>query len=492
MSTRIDEPRTYGMWSRPRNEGLWGFTWATTLSGFAAVLVTLAVLIFFGPIPGLVVALLGLTVLIPLAWTSDGRSGYERGTIAMQFLRQWWNKEHVFRGGPFSRMGNHRLPGLMASTDLYAGPMSGGGDFGMIHTPKFDLYTVALWCAPRGGEGADQPQIDSWVGAWGRLLATLGGQVDVDAITTVIDCRPETGDRLAAEVRYLTKPDAPRQVRQVMDELARELPTGTVRMDAWMSITFKPLDAANRRDPQVQLAEIGGRLPSVIDALRQAGVEPRPMTAEDMVAVMRRSWDPADAADLDRCADTHESHGLSWTDAGPVSYHERRRTLEHGGFTSAVWEMAEAPQGNVNESVLERLLEPTAELPRKRVAIVFRPHSAGDAAGIVDDDFKNAMAAGQQERTGSAHASLRVQGAQQAREEQARGHGVTRFSALITVTAPEGVSDLSIEPAVKHLSSQSRLKIRRCEMYQSAAFAAGLGLGVVLPEMASISRALAG
>jgi hypothetical protein len=175
-----------------------------------------------------------------------------------------------------------------------------------------------------------------------------------------------------------------------------------------------------------------------------------------------------------------------------VSYFERRRTLEHDGSASVTWEMSQPPEGNVTETVLERLLEPSPELPRKRVAIVFRPHSAGDAAGIVDDDFKNAIAAEQQERTGSAHASLRVQAAQQARNEQARGHGVTRISALVTITAPEGVSDLLIEPAVKHLSSQSRLKVRRCEMYQSAAFAAGLGMGVVLPEMASIPRVLAG
>ena len=109
----------------------------------------------------------------------------------------------------------------------------------------------------------------------------------------------------------------------------------------------------------------------------------------------------------------------------------------HDGARSVTWEMDTAPAGAVDEGVLRRLLAPNAEVPRKRVAIFYRPHTAADAVKIVDSDFKDALAAEQSGKgLTSAAATIKVESTARAREEQARGHGLVRFGLLVTVTEP--------------------------------------------------------
>ncbi len=47
------------------------------------------------------------------------------------------------------------------------------------------------------------------------------------------------------------------------------------------------------------------------------------------------------------------------------------------------------------------------------------------------------------------------------------------------------------ESVLRNLASTARLRVRPCYGYQAAAFAAGLGIGVLLPEHATIPGALA-
>lgn len=409
----------------------------------------------------------------------------------MQWMRTVFRGENIYRSGIFSKLGTYRQPGLLAPSKLYESRDSSGYQFGMIHMPDWHLYTVMLRCWPQGARAVDQVMINQWVASWGQLLATLGGAPDIEAVTPVLDTVPETGNRLAAEVSHLTSKNAPEMAKAMMAELAVQLPSNTVRLEAWCSVTFRATTPERRKDPAEQAVEIGRRLPGIVTALGDAGVRARPMTGDEVIALSRRAWDPAAEADLEAAAETGDSHGVRWDDAGPVSHDESKSQLSHDGTVSVTWEMSAPPEGNVDEQVLKRLLEPNAAVPRKRVAIIYRPHSAGDAAHIVDGDYKNALMASQSARgVVSAHATLRVGATEQAREEQARGHGVTRFGYLITITELAGSDLPRIEAVIKDLSAQARLRIRRCYRYQAAAFSAGLGTGVLLPEMAATPRVM--
>ncbi len=489
------ERRSYGMWQKPRSAGLFGLRWGETVLGFGVVITALVTVLIAGVKAGAVVAIIGIGALVPLVWRSGNRSGYETGLMMFSWMKARRRGEHIYRGGRFSRIpgGATRLPGLLAPSRLYEGIDAGGYSFGMIHLPQFAQYTVVLRAWPQGHEAVDQPVVDRWVAAWGTFLASLGQTSDIVAIVPVIDTVPETGNRLLNEVSAITNRNAPELAKQVMYELATELPQERVQLVPRAAITFKATTAERRKNPAEEAVEIGRRLPGICAALSEAGVRVQPMSADEIISFMRRSYDPAAQADLEVAAGEPGGHGLDWSDAGPVSYDEKWDHLVHDGGRSVTWEMDTAPEGAVDERVLQRLLAPNPEVPRKRVAIVYRPHSAADAAEIVDEDYKNALVAQQSERgIVSAAATLRVGASQQAREEQARGHGLTRFGALVTVTEPLGGDLPRIEAITRDLSTQARLKIRRSYRYQAAAFAASLGCGVILPEHASVPKALAG
>ncbi|MEV6071817.1 SCO6880 family protein [Nocardia sp. NPDC052001] len=489
MSAQLAEERTYGGWTRPRREGLWGMGWTVSVAAFVAVVLALLVLMLIGPLPAVVLVVVEVLTLAPLAISSGGRTGYERAILMIGWMRTCLRRENIHLAGVFSKFGSCRLPGLMAASKLYESTDAAGYRFAMVHMPSHHLYTVLIKCWPQGARAVDQDRVDQWVGAWGNLLATLGEKPDVEAITVVVDSLPETGNRLAGEVNNLTRDDAPEPARLMMAQLAEQLPSESVRMESWCSISFRATTPARRKVPAEQAEEIGRRLPLIVAALADAGVRARPMSGEETIAMVRRSWDPAAEADLEECAERGESHEVSWDDAGPVSHDEKYGHLLHDGTVSVTWECDGAPEGVVRERVLQRLLAPNDQIPRKRVAVIYRPHSAGDAAEIVDSDYKDALVAEQTERgVGSATAAIRRGATEQAREEQARGHGVTRFGYLVTVTARTDTEVPSIEAITKDLTSQARLKIRRCYRYQAAAFAASMGAGVLLPEMTSLPK----
>ncbi|WP_280427017.1 SCO6880 family protein [Nocardia brasiliensis] len=500
MSTAVaeeDPGRTYGMWTKPRSEGIFGLTWPVTLGFFAAIVTVLGTAALAGPRFAGVLAVIELAVLIPAAVTIDGQTSYERGIAMWQWVNAVRRRETIYRSGAFSHFGSARLPGLMAAAKLHEFPAAAGPRFGMIHYPDHHLYTVMLKAWPQGARAVDQPLVNQWVGAWGQFLASLGGQADIMQICVVNDTVPETGNRLAAEVDGITRPGAPKLAKQIMAEAALELPSDSVRSESWVSISFKATTPTRRKNPEEQAVEIGRRMGGIVTALADAGVRVKPMNATEIIALVRRAWDPAAEPDLEEAAERRMPHGISWADAGPVSYDEHKGHLWHDGTASVTWEMREAPAGTVRERVLQRLIEPNLEVPRKRVTLVYRPHSAGDATAIVDDDYRNALTAVNASRNhlGSAHSDLRVKAADLARDQQAAGHGVTRFAVLVTVTARDDGGEHADIPGIdaiaRDLSVQSRLKIRRCHRYQAAAFAACLGAGVILPEMARMPKVIA-
>ncbi|MEV0297061.1 SCO6880 family protein [Nocardia sp. NPDC050710] len=488
--------RTYSAGTRPRAEGLFGLSWvAMVTAGVVIVTVVLAQAIVGLLAAGILLGV-GTVVTAPLVIQIGGRTGYVRALLLWQWWRGARRGEHRYRSGSFSAIpgGATTLPGLLAPSRLYQGQAVDGHSFGLIHLPKFDEYTVVLRAWPQGGEAVDQELVDQWVAAWGSFLASLGSAPDVKAIVPVIDTVPETGNRLTAEVSAIVRPGAPEVAQRVMWELADQLASQRVQLEPRVAITFEATTPERRKIPAEQALEIGRRLPGILAALAEAGVRAEPMTAAQITAVVRRAYDPAAQADLEAAAAEPGGHGVPWSMAGPQDEQQRYDRLLHSGAVSITWEMTQAPPGVLTERVLQRLLEPNPELPRKRVAVIYRPHSAAEATRIVDDDWRNARVAEQHTKGGlvSASASIRVANAEQARQEQARGHGLTRYGILITLTAPRGEDIPRIEALVQDLSTQARLTIRRCNTYQSAAFAASLGVGVILPEHATIPEALEG
>ncbi|WP_280421397.1 SCO6880 family protein [Nocardia carnea] len=488
--------RTYSAGARPRAEGLFGLSWVAMVTAGVVIIVVVLTQALAGLLAAAIVLGVGVVITAPLVIQIGGSTGYTRAVLLWQWWRGARRGENLYRSGSFSAVpgGATILPGLLAPSRLYRGQSVDGHLFGMIHLPKFGEYTIVLRAWPQGSEAVDQALVDQWVAAWGSFLASLGSAPDIKAIVPVIDTVPETGNRLMNEVSTLTHEDSPEVAADVLWELAGQLASQRVQLEPRLAITFEATTPERRKIPAEQALEIGRRLPGILAALAEAGVRAEPMPPDQIITFVRRSYDPAAQADLEAAAADPDGHGVTWAMAGPQDQQQCYDRYLHAGAVSITWEMTKAPPGVMTERVLQRLLEPNPDVPRKRVAIVYRPHSAAEAATIVDDDYRNARVSEQNTRGGlvSPAASIRVAGAEQARQEQARGHGLTRYGILVTITAARGEDLPRIDALIQDLSKQARLTIRRCYTYQSAAFAGSLGVGVILPQHASVPEVFDG
>ncbi|MBF6325878.1 SCO6880 family protein [Nocardia cyriacigeorgica] len=484
--------RMYGRWEKPRSAGFFGLTWGVSMAGLGLII---AVMVGFMVTKSLAVTVTLLVtsavIIVPLAVTRGGRTGWELVLLRTQFLSAQLRGETIYRSGRFSTVpGVAKLPGLLADSRLHEYETAGGKRFAMLHIRRSDHYTVVLRIVPRGKELVDQSQIDAWVEGYGAFLAAQSRGGEVVAITSVLESVVETRLKQAREVSRLVREGAPDFAKAVMEEAAAHTGGAGVRLEARIALTYRAIGKGriHRNEAAEQAREIGSRLQGVLSQLARAGLPATPMQAWEVLGLVRTRYDLAAQRDVE-AAGPAITDTQSWDSVGPIAHRDRWDHYLHDGGRSITWEMDAAPRGAVMENVLEELLRPRADVPRKRVAIVYRLHSAAEATTLVDSDFKDAIAAEQTERgIGTAGAQIRVANTKAAREEQARGAGLTRFGALITVTDHLDGDLPGIEASVNAMAEASRLSVRRCYGSQAAAFAASLGIGLVLPEHTSISK----
>lgn len=486
----------YSGWSIPRSSFLFGMSTRASV-WFLVIAIAFIALIMFGFGVGFAVTFAAIAYLLwsPMVLRFAGRSLYEWSGLARQWRRHTRKGEDMFLSGLFSRVpnGTNRLPGLLHSSELHEGwdQHRSGHKYGVVHLPATKQSTVVIECFPQGNEAIDQEAVNVSVFNWGTFLNYLGDTSDVDGATVVIETGPETGNRLRREVAELVRPSMPGGPlpTAMMTESAEILPYGSVRMWARVAITFKATSAARRDDVGEQIAEISRRLGGLLTVLDEANLNPRMLGSDEIVALTKRAYSPSTLNALELADIDEGGHDLGWEDAGPMAHRDKRSTYWHDGCFSTTWEMSLAPSQPVPETVLRPVVDVNGDLVRKRVAIVYRPHSPSDAANLVNKDYKNALS-GRNSGKGvaSVEADLRVEATEQQRQEQGRGHGLTRFGIMITITNPEDSDVPRNEAIVRDLTMRASLRVRRMYLQQSAAFAATIGIGVLLPDHASVSR----
>jgi hypothetical protein len=164
-----------------------------------------------------------------------------------------------------------------------------------------------------------------------------------------------------------------------------------------------------------------------------------------------------------------------------VAAKEEWECYRHDGAISVSWAWHEAPRQQVPHDVLARLLNPGRH--PKRIAWLWTPYSAGDAARTVENQ-RNVVAFRQhyarvKGRDETARDVEDRQRATQAAQEEAAGAGVGLLNLFVTTTVtdeddlPKAVAD------VESAADASKIRLRRCYAAQSAAFAATLPCGVM-------------
>ncbi|WP_225854769.1 SCO6880 family protein [Micromonospora sp. ALFpr18c] len=435
------------------------------------------------PPAALITAITGLLVLAPLAIRINGRTGFQVITARVA----WWlarsRRHHVYISGVASRVtAAHQLPGVLARSEVYEVETGRSGLVAVVVVPQSRHYTVTLRCAPEGMDLVDQAVIDARVGHLASWLAALSREPQLVQAQVTIETTPDPGTRLATEVAATSRPDAPALALQVLNEVVESYPAGSATVDTRVSLTYTAPPGRSMSHEDV-CREVAARLPHLHAGLTGAtGDGIIPMSARGLASVVRAAYDPAAALDLAR--DTQ--HTPDWPQAGPVATRESWDSYRHDSGISRTWCLVEAPRGVVYSRLFSRLTDPDPQLLRKRVTMIYRPYSPGEAARLVESDKRDARFLAAKKHRPSARDLTDLAAAEQAAEEEATGAGVVRFTVLVTATVADETQLDEATGVIRARAGEARLALRPMYGCQAAGFAAGLPAGVVLPTHATI------
>ena len=523
-------PRTYGNWRKPTSAGLFGLGSVGTGIMLAGLVVCVLIIMVAGLVRGLV-AFVVLAGFLGAILTRDrhGKSVLDRVTTRLAWAGVRGRGGHLYRSGPlgFAVWGTHQLPGLAAQLRLSEHTDSYGRRFALIHCPSTHTYTAVLATEPDGAGLVDPDQVDMWVADWGHWLANLGDEPGVAAASVTIETAPDTGHRLRREVAMNLDPDAPEFARAMLTEVVDLYPAGSSVIKAYVAITFSsvsPASGKKRTDAQMG-RDLAARLPGLTSSLGSTGAgAARPLTADGLCEVIRVAYNPGIATLVDEAhnvagagddwtgllvpAAVPGGMGLSWSDVGPAAAEAEWDGYRHDDAYSVTWSMTTAPRGNVQSSVLARLLAPHRDIARKRVTLLYRPIDAARAAAIVESDLRAAEFVATSSSKPTARAVLATRSAASTAAEEASGAGLVNFGVLVTATVlthhghqhghqlveqywpqdqrdqqgQRGQQAAEARAAVDNLAATARLRLRPVYGAQDSAFAAALPLGLVLPH----------
>lgn len=494
-TTHEDSRRTYGHWRRPRSPGVWGLGAIGTAALLASLILAVLVQQAAGLLPALVVVAAAAALLIPLR-LGGGNNVYVRSArrLAYRRARRRGTTTYLPAGIDLGEAGTpafssgSSLPGLLAGSQLIPGRDVHGSPFAAVVHPRGPHYAVVLRCDPQGGMLVDADTVDQWVSDWGGFLRAASHDPQIVGVSVTAQTMPDTGSALSSEIDNLLTADAPPLAAQVLAETRSDWPTGSAEVATWVTVTYSARRPGQRTMKEPEMAAlIGDRLPGLLSSLSAAGAgDVRAMTADDLAVLARSAYDPDAAAALADLRAARGEAGLPWSQAGPSGQREEWGALIHGGHVSVSWQMAAAPPSLVTSSVLNPLLRPHPMVPIKRVTVLYRPYPPDVAVAITDSDVRTARGhALSREQEVRATDSADLAAARGTAAEIAAGHSLTRFAVLVTATVAGPEQLAAARTAIEQSSASSRILLRRCHGAQSAAFAAGLGLGMHLASWVS-------
>jgi len=481
-------PRTYGNWRKPTSSGLFGLGdlgTAIMLGGLIlSVLVTMATDLLRGLITFVILAAVLGTIL-----TRDrhGKSLLDRGLARIGWRSATRRGAHLYRSGPlgFALWGTHQLPGIAAQLRLSEHTDSYGRQFALIYAPTTRTYTAVFATEPDGASLVDPDQLDVWVADWGHWLANLADEPGIEACAVTIETAPDTGHRLRHEVSSNIDPHAPAFAQAMLNEVVDMYPAGSSVIKAYVTLTFSAVShATGKKRTDLEMGrDLAARLPGLTGSLAATGAgASRPLSAAEVCEVVRVAYNPGIAPLVDQAHADGEDTGLSWVDVGPAAAEAEWEGYRHDDAYSVTWAMTTAPRGNVQSSVLARLLAPHREVARKRVTLLYRPLDAAKAAAIVEADLRSAQFVATSTSKPSARAVLATRSAAATAQEEAAGAGLVNFGILVTATVLDAEREAEARAAIDNLAATARLRLRPVYGAQPSAFAAALPLGLILPK----------
>lgn len=369
-------------------------------------------------------------------------------------------------------VGTLALPGDVARLREYTDPDTGAG---MIHDPHAATLTVVCEVTHPAFVLLDPGEQERRVTSWGRVLATVCRSGRIATLQVLERTLPDSGTGLAEWWASHGTDDDTWAATTYAELIERAGPAGE-RHATTLSLSLDMKTAAR----QIRTAGGGIRgaaavlrqeMSTLVAALRSADLKPSGWLSPGQIAVILRSaYDPAIAATLER----HGELGQHLATAGPVAVNESWARLRTDSAHHAVLWISEWPRSMVYPGFLSPVLLSSGI--QRSFSLLCTPMRSDQAArDIRKKKVEHISDQAQRAKIGQIEDATQTAEYHDVLQQEAdltAGHGVLRFTGLLSISAPT-VEELdagvaAIEQAAIQASCETRLLVGQ----QAAAFTA--------------------
>jgi len=370
--------------------------------------------------------------------------------------------------------GSLALPGDMARLREYDDPITGAG---MVHDPTASTLTAIVTVSHPAFALLDPGEQERRVSSWGRVLATVCRSGRLSMLQVLERTLPDSGAGLAEWWASHGSADGSWASTTYAELIDRAGPAGE-RHATTLSLALDMQTAAR----QIRTAGGGIRgaaavlrqeMSTLVAALRSADLAPSSwLTCGEIAVILRSAYDPAIAATLER----HGELGQSLATAGPVAVNESWSRLRTDSAFHAVLWISEWPRSMVYPGFLVPVLLSTGI--QRSFSLLCTPMRSDQAARDIRMKKTEYISdAAQRQRIGQiedASQTAEFQDVLQQEADLTAGHGVLRYTGLISVSA-RTADDLdaavaAIEQAAIQASCETRLLVgQQAQAFTAAA-----------------------
>ncbi|WRS29178.1 SCO6880 family protein [Actinomycetaceae bacterium MB13-C1-2] len=368
--------------------------------------------------------------------------------------------------------GTLALPGDMARLREYSDPSTGAC---MIHDPHGPTLTTILEVAHPAFILLDPGEQERRVTAWGRVLATTCRSGRIATLQVLERTLPDSGTGLAEWWAEHGNHDDSWASTTYAELIQRAGPAGerhatTISLSLDMRATARQIKTAGG-GIKGAAAVLRQEMATLTTALRSADLHPSGwLTAGDVTVILRSAYDPAVASSLER----HGNIGRQLAAAGPVAVTETWGNLRTDSAYHAVLWISEWPRSLVYPGFLAPLALSSGV--QRSISLIYTPMRSDQAArDIRKKKVEYISDANQRARIGQiedASQTAEYHDVLQQESELTAGHGVLRYSGLISITAPTEAEVESAIAAIEQAAIQASCETRRLVGQQAQAFTA--------------------
>lgn len=408
-----------------------------------------------------------------LAWTPiGGRKLIEWVPVTVRWLLRTAARQTAFRTRVVQPRpaGTLALPGDAAALREWEDPETGAA---MIHDPHAQTLTAIVAVSHPAFVLLDPGEQERRVATWGRVLATACRSGRIARLQICERTLPDGGSGLVEWWRRHGRDDKSWTSTVYRELIDRAGPAGE-RHATTISVALDMRAAAR------QIRTSGGGIKGAAAVLRQemttltTAVRAAELavtgwlTPPEVAVILRAAYDPAAAASLER----HGDIGRSLATAGPVAVTETWDRLRSDSAHHAVLWISEWPRSQVYPGFLAPVLLSSGI--QRAFSLICTPIRSDQAARDIRKKKTELISdAAQRQKMGQiedASQTAEYGDVLQQEADLTAGHGVLRYTGLISISAPTPEELDTAVAAIEQAAIQASCETRRLVSQQAQAF----------------------